>query len=167
VWIPGRARVLASGLCVKRRVLSRCARAEDHGCSPDFCRNNYAELMRVRHCSTVHNACPAYTTFDQSSHLVLVSHQLLVAHALSNVECWLSWRLFASFVGSVPSLMHAGEHKQTRSRLVRIPYRWAYKSRAGDRSRLPRFKVLMCLRVNGVCSLVRFVPDLRGKHGFV
>lgn len=36
VWIAGRARVLASGVCVKRRVVIAIARAEGHGCPPGF-----------------------------------------------------------------------------------------------------------------------------------
>lgn len=48
VWIAGRARVLASGVCVKRRVVIAIAGAEGHGCPLDFCRNNYAEYARVR-----------------------------------------------------------------------------------------------------------------------
>ena len=83
------ARVLASGVCVKRAVLSRWARAEGHGCPRDFCRNNYAGVTRVRRHSLVRSTLSTRTAFKQSSQVLMLlssAHQpsALVAHACAS-----------------------------------------------------------------------------------
>lgn len=91
VWIAGRARVLASGVCVKRQSGYRDVRARKATAAHlDFCRNNYAEYLRYA------------SSHWYTAHCLLTPHLTIVLMSFSSAL--VLWRM--SNVGSQLDLRH-------------------------------------------------------------
>lgn len=130
VWIPGRAGVPARSLC--QACYRDCTRGRARLASCFF-----AGIIMLRSRGydgsdwySIHVLLTRQFSRAIRSHLVLIGQHQLFCGASR-----MSARTCVMHACSRPC-SHADEHKQTRSRLVRIPHRWSWPSTPGDRSRL-------------------------------